>query len=94
MQEFRIIRQNNNAKPFSLWSFDNFGACYCQLITMINDLQDCVYTDFYVFNDFFDNEYLPSARTKFKIECREVSPWQIYEKELKKKNYNKIIKIY
>ena len=28
MREYRIVRQNNNAKPFSLWTFESFGACY------------------------------------------------------------------
>lgn len=94
MLEYRIIRQNRNGKPFSLWTFDNFEACYCKLLDMINNTGDCFSKDYYVFNDFYNNECLPSALIKFKIECREVGEWKVYSLEKEKESYEKITKIY
>ena len=93
MQEFRILRQNGTGKPFSLWTFSSFEACYCQLLELIEDCSNCVCKDYYVFNDFYENEFFPSANYKFKIECREVGKWRTYVTE-ENKNNKKIIKIY
>ena len=62
MTEYRIIRQNNNAKPFSLWTFDNFEACLCKLQDMINDTGNCFCKDYYVFNSFYENHYNTNAK--------------------------------
>lgn len=94
MQEYRIFRQNGTGKPFSLWTYNSFEACYCKLLELINNCSSCVHKDYYVFNDFYDNEFFPSAYYKFKIECREVGKWKSYTLEKKEKKYNKITKIY
>ena len=94
MLEYRIIRQNGTGKPFSLWTFNSFEACYCKLIEMVNNCGNCFNRDYYVFNDFYENDYFPSASFKFKVEFREVGEWKTYSTEKKHKNYSKITKIY
>ena len=94
MQEYRILRQNGTGKPFSLWTYSSFEACYCKLLELVDDCSSCVHKDYYVFNDFYENEFFPSANYKFKIECREVGKWKSYSNEKNIKKYNKITKIY
>ena len=94
MKEYRIVRQNNNAKPYSLWTFDNFGTCYCRLLELISDIGNCVTKDYYVCNDFFENKFFASASIKLKIEVRDVGAWKTYEEEEMKSYNKKIIKIY
>ena len=94
MQEYRIIRQNGTGKPFSLWTYNSFETCYCKLLELIVDCSSCVHKDYYVFNDFYKNEFFPSATYKFKVEYRQVGEWQTYEEEKQQRKNNKIIKIY
>lgn len=87
MLEFRIVTQHGNARPFSLWTFNSFEACYCKLYEFIQDKKTHVSPEYYVINDFYDNEYPPFLNdiTKYKIECREVENWELYSKNKKKK---------
>lgn len=94
MIEYRIVRQNNNGKPFTLWTFDTSEACLCKLYDMIKDTGNRFHKDYYVFNDFFENEFLPSSSVKFKIECRQVGDWKTYSEKPYKKTSEKITKIY
>ena len=97
MKEYRIIQQHKNGRPFSLWIFDSFDACYSQLLVLLENTGDYFHKDYYVFNDFFNNQFTPDASEKFKIEVRDVGAWKTYsaEEEVLKQNYNnKIIKIY
>lgn len=94
MQEFRILRQNGTGQPFSLWTYSSFEACYCKLLELVADCSSCVHKDYYVLNDFYENEFFLSAYYKFKIECREVGKWKSYALEKNNKKSNKIVKIY
>ena len=94
MLEYRIMRQNGTGKPFSLWTYSSFDACYYKLLELIENCSSRVCKDYYVFNDFYENEFFPSATYKFKIEYREVGNWKSYTSEKKEKKYNKITKIY
>ena len=94
MKEFRIIQQHRNGKPFSPWTFNNFESCYSQLLILIENTGNYFHRDYYVFNNFYENEFTTSASEKFKIEVRDVGAWETYEKEEQIKNSKKIIKIY
>lgn len=94
MKEYRIIKQHRNAKPYSLWTFNTFEACYLQLLTLIESTGNYFHRDYYVFNDFYKNEFTTEASDKFRIEVRDVGEWETYSEEKPQKSYNKIIKIY
>ena len=94
MQEFRIVVQNGSAKPYSLWTFSTFEACYSKLIAFIQYKSSQVKPEFYVLNDFYENKYPAFLNdiTKYTIEHRVVNEWEKYSKEEEKqKNDNKII---
>ena len=78
MKEYRIIKQIRDALPFSLWTFNSFDACYAQLQVLIQSTGDYFHKDYYVFNDFYENEFTPDAKVRFKIEVRDVGNWETY----------------
>ena len=81
MKESTILLQNGNAKPYTLHVFHNFDSCYCKLLEMINT--DKVQKEYYVLNDFYKNEYMPFLPniTKYTIQVRDVTEWEIYSTE-------------
>lgn len=88
MEEYRIVVQNGSGKPYSVWTFDNFDSCYYKLLDMIRSQCTWSNKEYYVFNDFYNNEYPPFVNArKYTIEHRKVSDWKIY-KEKKQKNKN------
>lgn len=91
MKEYRIVRQNGNSKPYSLWSFSNFDSCYGKLLELINSQSLCINKLYYVTNKFFNNNYQPNLpnMTYYTIECRTVSDWEIVTE--KENNTNNII---
>ena len=93
MLEFRIVEQIGEGTPFSLWSFKSYEQCYLKLIDLIHDCKTSVKKEYYVINEFYNNEYPPflSDIRKFKIECREVDDWVIYNPDVKSNNKNKIV---
>ncbi len=80
MQEYTILIQNGQAKPYTLHVFNDFDTCYCKLLEMIHT--DKVKKEYYVINDFYQNEYVPFLPnlTKYTIKVRNVSEWQTYSK--------------
>ena len=88
MLEFRLVVQNGDARPYSLWTFPNFEACYVKLIEIIQNKSTCVRPEYYVINEFYKNTYQPFLKdiTKYTIECREVTEWVLYKKENEKNN--------
>lgn len=87
MKEYRIIKQIGNARAFTLWTFTDFNACYFKLIELINNQSLQVNKNYYVFNDFFDNQMeLTEDSIKYWIETREVDNWVLYSQNAKHKN--------
>ena len=86
MKEYTIIIQHGKAKPFSLHTFNDFDACYFKLLDMINTPKTNM--QYYVLNDFYNNEYPPFIDniTKYIVKVRNVSEWEIYSNS---KNSNK-----
>ena len=81
-KEYRIIRQHGKAKPYTLWTYNSFEACYQKLLELISTSGNRFGTDYYVYNDFFENEHTKEATDKYMIECRDVGEWIRYsEKE-------------
>lgn len=80
MTEYRVVVCHNNAKPFSLYTFNDFHDCYAELIRLISIKQNSAKPEYYVYNDFYENIYPPiiNQLTTFKIECRKVSNWEMY----------------
>lgn len=93
MREYRIVIQHGNARPYSLWTFKTYEACYLKLMEFISAKKDAVNDKYYVLNDFYENKHIPFGDiTKYKIEIRETTEWKILtEKEKEIKNNNKII---
>ena len=96
MKEYRIVTQHGNAKPYSLWSFKTYEACYLKLMEIIQSKKSSISNEYYVLNDFFENKYLPFGNiTKYRIEVREITDWRILtekEKENRNNKNNKILK--
>lgn len=93
MKEYRIIKQIGNSRAFTLWTFSNFEACYFKLIELINYQSQQVNKDYYVFNDFFENQMpLKENSIKYWIETREVNEWVLYSND--KKHKSNIFKLY
>lgn len=91
MKEFRIIKQIGDSKPYSFKTFSTFEECYIELLRLISLQEENVKKEYYVLNDFYNNQHPPFLKNivKFKIEEREVNEWKTYtKKELKG---NKII---
>lgn len=88
MLGFRIVTQHGTARPFSLWTFTSFDACYCKLLEFIQNKSEQSRPEYYVINDFYNNVYPPFLNdiTKYKIECREVENWELYSKNKKKRD--------
>lgn len=97
MKEYRIVVQKGNCRPYSLWTFKTFDDCYIKLLELINLQSMNVKKEYYVINNFFDNQYVPFLNdiTKYTIECREVTEWRKYEKEKRhNKSTNKVISLF
>lgn len=90
MKEYRIVVQNGNAKPYSLWTFSSFDCCYVKLLEFIQDKSTQLRPEYYVINSFYKNKYpaLLGTITTYKIECREVTEWNLYSKEVEEKREN------
>lgn len=90
MEEFRLVEQVGDGKPFSIHIFKNFNDCYMYLLKLIKLQQGSVRKKYYVTNSFFKNKYPPFVEgiKKYTIEVREVDTWREYVEE---KSSNKSI---
>lgn len=94
MEEYRIVKQIGDSKPYSLYTFNNFDDCYMHLLNLIEIQQSSVNKKYYVTNSFFKNKYPPfiNGIIRYTIEVRKVNNWKEYRKdENSKKNINKKI---
>lgn len=92
MEEYRIVQQIGNSKPYSLYTFNNFNDCYLHLLNLIQIQQSSVRKKYYVTNSFFNNKYPPflDGIVQYTIEVREVNEWKEYKEEkVASKNLNK-----
>lgn len=89
MKEYRIIKQIGDSKPYSFRTFSSFEECYFELLRLIDLQKENVRKEYYVTNDFYNNEYPPFFKniTIFTIEERSVNSWKLY----KQNKNNKII---
>ena len=98
MYEYRIVIQHGQAKPYSLWSFNTYEACYFKLMEFINDRKHSARKEYFVENDFFENEYPAyiDGITRYRIEFRDVSKWEILSQKIKSKRNenNKIVNLF
>ena len=91
MEEYRLIIQKGECRPYSLWTFSTFDACYFKMLQMINEQQTHVRKEYFVINDFYNNIYPPflAEITKYKIEYRNVGEWNVYSKKNKMEDKKK-----
>ena len=83
MEEYRIVKQVGNSKPYSLYTFNNFNDCYLHLLKLIEMQQTEVNKKYYVTNTFFKNKYPPFIENiiKYTIEVRTVNKWKEYKEQ-------------
>lgn len=92
MEEYRIVKQIGDSKPYSLYIFNNFNDCYMYLLKLIDIQQTSVNKKYYVTNSFFKNKYPPfiNGIIRYTIEVREVDSWKEYkESKTSSKSINK-----
>ena len=75
--EYRIVTQKGRAKPYSLWTFNTYEACYLKLMELIQQHNSMVQKEYYVTNENFENEYpaFLADITKYTIQCRSVEEY-------------------
>lgn len=76
--EYTIYCIYNGGKPFILNTYDNLQIAKIRLYDMIS-LEKERNRPYYVYNDFYTNEYPSTIHGKFFcIKQREVSEWTVY----------------
>lgn len=87
MKEYTIFIRCKGGKPYCLLTYNNVFEAKQKLYDMIN-LERERGRPYYVFNDFYENEYPATLNGKlFCLKEREISDWAKYsEKEIYKKN--------
>ena len=91
--EYRIVIQKGRAKPYTLWTFNTYEACYFKLIELIQDHNSKVQKEYYVTNEDFENEYpaFLADITKYTIQCRSVEEWEEYRETRVHKNKSNVL---
>ena len=86
-KEYTIFITCKGGIPYSLLTYNNLFEAKQKLYEMIN-LERERRRPYYVFNDFYENEYPASLNCKiFCLKEREITDWKNYsEKEKQKKN--------
>lgn len=77
-KEYTIFITCNGGKTYNLYTYNNFIAAERDLYNMV-ELEQRRHRPYYVYNDFFKNEYPASINCKiFCIKERFVTNWEIY----------------
>ncbi len=77
-EEYTIFCRVGQGKPYNLHTFDNLQIAKIKLYDMIS-LEQERNRPYYVYNDFYKNEYPPTVGCKiFCIKKRTITDWEIY----------------
>lgn len=87
MKEYSILQQIGEGRPFRTLSYDTFEECERSLYIMLERFEGRTRKNYYVDNDFFNNNTDISARYYYCIEEREVGNWSRFKKVDKNYEY-------
>lgn len=85
-KEYTIFITCKGGKPYSLLTYNNLFEAKQKLYEMI-DLEKERRRPYYVFNDFYENEYPASLNCKiFCLKEREITDWENYSEKEKQED--------